>query len=188
MVYVMLVTFLSVSILIDIISHRIGKVEGVRSSMSPWAWFIFLLFLFPIALPVYLINRRKLIERAKVYPTSPTGAGYFFGTIFVIVQILSFFAFFGNINEAAYTADAVNPFVEKYVEYTMIDQNGKKIVDSSTGTEKPFTLRDMLTIASTVAARMDSNGKDLRITLLNGKVIYITCNAKKNVCYLSSRF
>jgi hypothetical protein len=70
MIIALAIVITAVFIYIDATKHKIGKIEGLKTllNMSAGAWGGCTLGLAILTIPLYFINRNKLIERARVSP------------------------------------------------------------------------------------------------------------------------
>lgn len=73
----------------DTTKHRIGKIPGQKGflNLSPGLWALATFGLWIVAFPLYLLNRSKLIDKAKQHPYEVSNRRRYI-TIFVLIVLL----------------------------------------------------------------------------------------------------
>ena len=70
LIFLVVIAASAVWVYVDTSAHRVGNISEYEENFDKPAlfWAIATLFLWPLALPYYLLRRRKLIEVAEKYP------------------------------------------------------------------------------------------------------------------------
>lgn len=118
------VTVSALIIYYDASNNKIGSIPGEKGFTNADAgmWATTTLLLWIIALPIYLLNRSQLIERAKTSPVEPSKWRN------IIVVVLSVFVFLSLMNlaknqESGYSSKTLRNSEQNYTESTPIKQN-----------------------------------------------------------------
>jgi hypothetical protein len=86
----LIVALSAVFVYYDATNNRIGKIPNDRgfANLHAGGWAIATLFLWIIAVPVYLINRKSLIQKAETHPLEAKHKGLVLGVLIGICVLL----------------------------------------------------------------------------------------------------